>query len=170
MDLFDNRSVTFAEPLEMLYACHGKVKRFCGQLDMLPGYVAEHGFNLAAAQAVKQIMHYFGTAAPLHHQDEEEDFFPLLVKYAPQAAGTVAELESQHQTLHANWAALKSHLEALESGSAKKVEADTIRRFTLAYASHIALEEPLFEMGRRFVPDDQLAAAGGKMAARRRAG
>ena len=36
MDLFDTRSVTFAEPIEMLYACHGKVRRFCEQIDKLP--------------------------------------------------------------------------------------------------------------------------------------
>ena len=37
------------EPIEMLYACHSKVKSFCRQLQLLPDYLAEHGVN----QAVK---------------------------------------------------------------------------------------------------------------------
>ena len=37
---FDTRSTTFAEPIEMLYACHDKVRRFCGQTRLLPGYIA----------------------------------------------------------------------------------------------------------------------------------
>ena len=30
---FDTRSTTFAEPIEMLYACHDKVRRFCAGFD-----------------------------------------------------------------------------------------------------------------------------------------
>ena len=41
MNPFETKSVTFAEPIEMLYACHGKVRRFCGQVAMLSDYIAE---------------------------------------------------------------------------------------------------------------------------------
>lgn len=30
---------TWNEPIDMLYACHSKVKRFCKQLTILPGYL-----------------------------------------------------------------------------------------------------------------------------------
>lgn len=30
---------TWNEPIEMLYACHSKVKRFCRQLSILPDYL-----------------------------------------------------------------------------------------------------------------------------------
>ena len=45
MNPFETKSVTFAEPIEMLYACHGKVRRFCGQVAMLSDYIAENGCN-----------------------------------------------------------------------------------------------------------------------------
>ena len=35
------------EPIEMLYTCHGKVKRFCRQLTILPDYLAKNGCNQA---------------------------------------------------------------------------------------------------------------------------
>lgn len=45
------------EPIEMLYACHSKVKRFCRQLTILPDYLAKNGCN----QAVKMTFSKFST-------------------------------------------------------------------------------------------------------------
>ena len=47
---------------------------------------------------VKTILQYFNHAAPLHHDDEEKDFFPALIEKAPQAKESVDELERQHVT------------------------------------------------------------------------
>ena len=38
---------TWNEPIDMLYACHSKVKRFCKQLTILPGYLEKNGVNQA---------------------------------------------------------------------------------------------------------------------------
>ena len=43
---------------------------------------------------LEQILTYFNRAAPLHHDDEESDFFPQLVKVAPQAQTSIDELEN----------------------------------------------------------------------------
>ena len=75
MNPFETKSVTFAEPIEMLYACHGKVRRFCNQIAMLSDYIAENGCNQVVLQTIRQIAQYFNVAAPLHHEDEEETFF-----------------------------------------------------------------------------------------------
>ena len=87
---------TWAEPIEMLYACHSKVKRFCKQLQILPAYLVEHGVNQAVKNDVQQILNYFNISAPLHHDDEEKDFFPALVEVYPQAQENIDQLESQH--------------------------------------------------------------------------
>ena len=167
MDLFDTRSVTFAEPIEMLYACHGKVRRFCEQIDKLPDYLAANGCNEVARQALGQIGQYFNVAAPLHHQDEEEDFFPLLLRYFPQAADAVAQLQRQHESLHENWAAVEREFEGLLEHKTDVLQTEVLQRFSTGYAAHLALEEPLFEMGKQ-LPEDELAVIGNRMAARRR--
>lgn len=77
--------VTWDEPIEMLYACHGKVKSFCRQLQLLPDYLAKNGVNQAVKNDVQQILNYFNQSAPLHHDDEEKDFFPALIKQRPEA-------------------------------------------------------------------------------------
>ncbi|OSI14162.1 hemerythrin domain-containing protein [Neisseria dumasiana] len=168
MNLFDTRSVTFAEPIEMLYACHGKVRRFCSQLDVLPEYMAQHGRNDTVLQAVKQISQYFNVAAPLHHEDEESDFFPLLLQYCPQAQANINELLRQHESLHENWAAVEQEFARLQADCAYRVNEVVLQRFCAAYEAHLALEEPLFEMGKQ-IPQQALAEIGRKMAARRKA-
>ena len=165
MDLFNPPSASFEQPAAMLRACHGKVRRFCGQLEQLDDYLKQHGYNQAAAQAVAQIRHYFNRAAPLHHQDEEEDFFPLLQRYAPESAASIAALAAEHHDLHRLWQALDTHLAALDEAT----EADTalIHAFTKAYAQHMPDEEALFDLGERVIPADEMSRIGRRMAARR---
>lgn len=129
MNPFETQSVTFAEPIEMLYACHGKVRRFCGQIAMLSGYIAENGCNQLVLQTIRQISRYFNVAAPLHHEDEEENFFPLLLQYAPQAREGVDELLRQHIGLYDNWAAVSAEFAKLEADNAYIPDAEAFKRF-----------------------------------------
>ena len=165
---FTNQSApTWDEPIDMLFACHGKVKKFCQQLTLLPDYLAQNGANEAACTAIKQICTYFNQAAPLHHEDEEQDFFPALLQYAPQAQDDVNELLRQHGSLHANWDALHEELDALLQGKQQHLSADLIARFVSGYDKHIAIEESLFDLGRACIPVAQRQAIGKIMAARR---
>ena len=158
---------TWNEPIEMLYACHSKVKRFCRQLRILPDYLEKHGYTQAVLNDVEQILTYFNRAAPLHHEDEEQDFFPALLNYAPQAQATIDELENQHDDLHENWAALSAQLEELLAERRENIDVMLIERFVQGYEPHLALEEPLFEMGREALPEDILAKMGQRMSLRR---
>lgn len=168
MNPFDTRSVTFAEPIDMLYACHDKVRRFCSQVNMLPDYIAENGRNEVVLQATRQISQYFNVAAPLHHEDEEADFFPLLLQYAPQAQESIDELLRQHDSLHENWQAVSAEFARLEGDADYQLDAEALRRFSAGYDVHLRIEEPLFEMGKTFIPKEKLAEIGVIMAARRR--
>ncbi|MGF6148250.1 Uncharacterized conserved protein [Kingella potus] len=168
MNFFNAKSVTFDDPIAMLYACHGKVRRFCGQVAMLDGYIAEHGCNDVVMQAVRQIARYFNVAAPLHHEDEELDYFPLLLRYAPQAQADVDELLRQHGLLHANWSAVAAEFAGLEADAAYRPDAAVFKAFADGYAVHLALEEGLFELGKTHIPTEELARIGKNMARRRR--
>lgn len=159
--------VTWDEPIEMLYACHGRVKQFCRQLQLLPDYLLQHGCNQAVKNDVQQILNYFNQAAPLHHDDEEQDFFPALAQKLPQTQQAIDELESQHEALHQNWAELRERLEALLAGEAESIDPMLIKRFVAGYDLHISIEEPLFELGREHLAESELASMGKIMAERR---
>ncbi|WP_150539079.1 hemerythrin domain-containing protein [Actinobacillus vicugnae] len=159
---------SWAEPIDMLYACHSKVKRFCKQLQILPEYLAQHGVTQAVKNDVQQILNYFNLSAPLHHEDEECNFFPALVQVQPQAQSEVDKLESQHEVLHQNWALLSVQLEQLVAGQRTEIDSALIAQFIAGYDVHIAIEEPLFELGRLHLAQAELAQMSEVMAARRK--
>ncbi|MDG6895633.1 hemerythrin domain-containing protein [Volucribacter amazonae] len=158
---------SWQDPIEMLYACHSKVKKFCRQLAILPDYLAKNGVNQAVKNDVRQILSYFNQAAPLHHDDEEQDFFPALVKHQPQAQSRIDELAEQHHQLHQNWALLSTQLEQLLLGEREQVDQVLIEHFIAGYDSHIAIEEPLFELGKQCLSAQELQTMGTIMAKRR---
>lgn len=159
--------VTWAEPIEMLYACHSKVKRFCKQLQILPAYLAEHGVNQAVKNDVQQILTYFNVSAPLHHEDEEKDFFPALVSVHPKAQENIDALENQHISLHQSWDELAVQLVELLEDKRTAIDEELIKRFVSGYDLHIPLEEPLFELGKEYLSQEQLTEIGQVMAKRR---
>lgn len=107
------------------------------------------------------------TLPPLHHEDEEENFFPLLLQYAPQAREGVDELLRQHIGLYDNWAAVSAEFAKLEADNAYIPDAEAFKRFVEGYDVHLAIEEPLFDMGKTFIPEEKLTEIGEIMAARR---
>ncbi|OOF58074.1 hemerythrin domain-containing protein [Rodentibacter genomosp. 2] len=155
------------DPIEMLYTCHSKVKRFCHQLSILPGYLEKNGVNQAVLNDVKIILQYFNCAAPLHHDDEEKDFFPALMLKAPEIQSQVEELERQHIDLHENWRLLSEQLEDLIAQESISVDPALIQRFVLGYDKHILIEEPLFELGKQHLTETELKAIGQVMSNRR---
>lgn len=169
LNLEPQKFVTWDEPIEMLYACHGRVKQFCRQLQLLPDYIEQNGLNQAVKNDVQQILNYFNQAAPLHHDDEELDFFPALSQKLPETQQAINELESQHEALYQNWYALRARLEELLAGKIENIESELIQRFVAGYDSHIAIEEPLFELGREHLAQSELDAMGKIMADRRKA-
>lgn len=168
LNLEPQKFVTWDEPIEMLYACHGKVKSFCRQLQLLPDYLEKNGVNQAVKNDVQQILNYFNQSAPLHHDDEEKDFFPALIKQRPEAQTDVDLLEAQHIELHRNWDELSAQLVALLNGEIQQIDRALIQRFVAGYDQHIAIEEPLFELGREHLSQEELNSIGQIMADRRR--
>ncbi len=160
-------AVTWEQPIDMLYACHGRVKKFCHQLSILPDYLAKNGVNQAVKRDVAQILNYFNIAAPLHHQDEELDFFPLLAQLAPETQSGIDELENQHINLHQNWDRLSIQLVELINEQRQTVDLPLIENFIQGYEMHIPLEETLFALGKEIIPENQLMQIGKNMRKRR---
>ena len=167
INLLDTAAPSWDDPIEMLYACHGKVKKFCNQINKLPDYLQHNGCNDIAKQAITQICTYFNRAAPLHHEDEEQNFFPELVQFYPLAQPIISELENQHIDLHENWRLLNQQLSAVLQGERDALDSLLIQQFTQGYAKHIPQEEQLFEWGKQHIPAENLRKIGQMMAARR---
>lgn len=159
---------SFDEPLDMLYACHDKVRQFCDQLDALPDYIEENGHGHAVLNTINSVVRYFEMAGPAHHQDEEDELFPLILARQPESAPKIEQLLGEHGYLHSRWNAIRDDLLAFAKGELTELNATEIMEFTRQYREHAQREEAwLFPVAGQLISEDELREAGKRMAARR---
>ena len=126
------------DPIELLQACHDKVRRFAGLTLRLRAHLAERGPDAEAQEAARSILRYFDMAAPLHHDDEDRDLFPALRSLSqPELTNCIDELEAQHESLGLTW---PPGLNASAEGPACPPPAE-VDEFAVAYPAHAAREE-----------------------------
>lgn len=158
---------TFDAPIELLTACHDKVRRFASLCPRLARHVALHGADDEARTAAAGILRYFTIAAPLHHADEEEDLFPALHALRDDAlTATMQALARDHRTLDALWQRARPWLEAIRQGTAGAAP-DALAQFASRYIEHVEREErDVFPASAR-LPETTLRDIGQRMARRR---
>lgn len=166
---------SFDEPLEMLDACHGRVRAQLDTLRRLLPHLARHGADEQARQAAGAILRYFDNAAPNHHNDEEVDLLPALeVRAQPESRARVAAVRervlSDHARMYALWAALRPQLAAIQLGQCAVVDEAVAAEFDKLYRCHIEFEESeVLPLARELLDRDALMTLGAAMTARRTA-
>lgn len=143
---FRTPAAGFDQPLALWIACHERVMRMCGLLQLLHEHIRDKGVNEPAGVTAHSVLRYFEEAAPRHHEDEEQDLFPRLLQRLTGderdvVARTVDQLSAEHATLGAAWAALKVTLEAIERREELVLDRAAVDAFSDGYRRHIALEE-----------------------------
>lgn len=168
-DALPRPAPSFDAPLEMLAACHDKIRRFCTTLAALPAHLAAHGADAEAADAARAVLRYFDQAGPQHHRDEEDELFPPLAARAPEAAASLGRLRNEHALFVEQWQRLRGPLERIAAGEAVELPAGLVESYVAGYRAHAEFEEAwLFPLAARHLSADEMAAAGRRMAARRR--
>lgn len=170
---FSAPAAGFDAPMEMLAACHERVRRSADRLLRIADRAASGRVDVTVRDAARDVLRYFDLAAPQHHEDEERHVFPCVLAGCGDAAlrDAVERLQRQHVELHALWAALRGPLQALADGDGAAFDADaraTAARFAALYARHAELEETLvFPAAAARLSADALVAIGTEMAQRR---
>jgi len=164
---------TFDQPLEMLAACHTRIEEKLAALERLAPHLETHGCDAEARAAAQAVLRYFDTSGVLHHQDEDQDLFPLLrVRAAAQGraeiAAAIEELEREHETMDAQWRRLRQRLLAVVEGE-PRLAAEEVTRFAWLYRRHMDREgAAVLPFAREALDAGERAALGERMAARRR--
>lgn len=162
----------FDDPIGLLRACHRRIRERLDLLERLPEYLDTHGPDASARSAAQNVLNYFERAAVDHHEDEEEDLFPLLLAtqgrpgWNPVLPETLDQLAQEHRKLAWHWAQAEPALTTLARGQV----APDLRLAGLlhAYRAHMAVEEELvFPLATRLLTADELARMGGAMRSRR---
>lgn len=159
----------FDDPIELLLACHEKVRRFARLAVRLRDHVSQAGPDAQAQDAAQSILRYFNMAAPLHHDDEEQDLFPaLLTLNEPLLGAAIHALNDEHGALARRWQDLQPWLQSIASGQAHDAP-ESVDAFAQAYTLHAQREEDeVYPFASRLAPE-QRRSLGAAMAARRTA-
>lgn len=154
-------------PLELLYACHERVRRFTTLAGRLAGHIAQHGADEQARDAATQVLRYFEQSLPNHHADEEEDVFPALRALNDVAlAGAIAALEAEHGVLDALWQEVAAWLRGVAQGEALPPP-ECLAKFVADYEVHAAREEREVFAAIERLPTPVVDAIAQRMRARR---
>jgi hemerythrin-like domain-containing protein len=157
----------FDDPLAMLRACHERILRQCVTLEKLVPHLRQHGTDADARAAAAEVHRYFSTAGRHHHEDEEQDLFPLL-RTDPALTALLADLHGEHGRMEALWRQLEPLLAAPDTIRDLEGLAEQVRKFNMLYRAHIERENTeLLPRAARRLPAAVLAVVGARMAARR---
>ena len=159
MNLFPSPSAGFDDPLEVLDACHDRVRRFSALAIRIAERVRASGVDDDVRSAARSVMKYFDEAGPNHHRDEEDDLFPILRGHDAELVGRLC---AEHRRLETLWREVRARLEDFT------LDPELAGEFAAAYRAHIAVEEErLLPLARRVLDDAAVARLGASMAARR---
>lgn len=155
------------DPIELLQACHDKVRRFAGLTLRLRTHLAERGADAQAQEAARSILRYFDMAAPLHHDDEDLDLFPALKSLMqPSLTACIDEVASEHVTLGHLWQALRPWLLATAAGQSYAAP-EEVDDFAHSYPAHAQREESQIYPAAAQLSAEQLQTISAAMVARR---
>ena len=163
---------TFDQPLEMLEACHERIQTQLATLERLGPHLETNGCDAEAKSAAHAVLRYFDTSGAFHHQDEEQDLFPVLrVKAAalgrPDVVAAIEELRQEHDTMEAQWKSLRERLQAVAGGE-PRIAAEDVARFAWLYRRHMDREATaVLPFARHALDAAERATLGKRMAARR---
>lgn len=167
---FSTETVTFETPIAMLIACHDRVRQYAALTETLAWHVQKNGADAAAVAGAQSILRYFDVAAPLHHQDEDEDLFPALLQSAapPELAQQIAVIMAEHDELGALWQQVREGLLQVVAGDSKALNLTLAQDFAQRYPAHAAREETdIYPFAATLLDAALLAQLGRNMALRR---
>ncbi len=165
---FPSAAPDFSDPLGLLRACHQRILAHGATLERLVEHLRTHGVDSDARKAAGQVHRYFSTAGRHHHQDEEQDLFPILARQSLKLADRVHRLRREHQQMDALWARLGPELERLGNISDLDAFGRLVDEFVEAYRGHIEREnEELLDVAQHVLSTEQLKKLGRSMAERR---
>lgn len=165
----------FEDPVEILNACHEKVRHFASLTIRLRDYLQQQGADTTAAEAAIRIRRYFNEAAVLHHQDEEVDLFPALMalnegRISPSAKASlehsIQSLAREHETLGEAWGQMDRWLASVGQ-SQLAPEPACVDLFAHAYTRHADREENEIYPFARYLDEQVTRRIGLNMVKRR---
>lgn len=163
------------EPLEMLHACHGRIRAQLTTLTRLAQWLPQHGADEQARRAAHSVMRYFDLAAVNHHRDEEDDLLPAMLEAVDAAERSrlealIGRIVAEHVELAARWVEMRALLAQIDAGRNVALGEDQVLRFAAVYETHIRMEDDeILPWAERLLGAEAVSRISHSMTDRRRA-
>ncbi|NNJ90384.1 MAG: hemerythrin domain-containing protein [Gammaproteobacteria bacterium] len=160
----------FAKPLELLEACHAKIRQHCQLLVDLCTYLETHSPDEDAHATCKKLYRYFSVSVPHHHKDEEQGLFPLLLA-SPQLSqditALISKLKLEHFELDKLWLKFEPVVKNTDLVTLA-IMTNQARMLQQSYDQHIEQENALLlPAAEQLLKTEQLHRLGQQMKTRR---
>jgi len=158
----------FSDPLGVLRADYDQLLKHCEILEKLPPHIAENGVDDEARRAISRVVHHFTTSAVHHHQDKEQNLFPIVNRQSLKLADIIYRLKREHDELTSTWNRIQGDLKTPAALQDNKAFATQVEKFCSGYRQHIAYEtRELLGIAQHILSQRQLEELGDAMARRR---
>jgi len=158
----------FNDPLAVLRADHERILEHCEILEKLLPHIAENGVDEQARSNISRVVHYFTTGAAHHHQDKQQNLYPVLNRQSLKIADIIYRLKGEQGELTSLWDALLVDLKTPTALADNKSFATRVDKFCGDYRRHISYEtRELLAIAQHILSRRQLQELGDAMAKRR---
>lgn len=168
--LISESAPDFGKPLELLRACHEKIRQHCQLLVDLCTYLESHPPDEDARITCEKLYRYFSISVIYHHQDEEQDLFPFLLS-APalnqDITALISKLKLEHYEMDRLWLKFAPVLKTADLVTLA-IMTDQARTLLHSYDRHIEQENTLLlPAAEKLLSVEQLQKLGLQMKTRR---
>ena len=127
--------------------------------------IKQQGMNESLANQCAAVLCHFGHANNLHHQDEEQALFPLLVGQSILIDGMIERLMMDHEEIEKSWALLAEQLSSPELIKDYDQLINLAADFEKIHREHLTREDEDFSpKAKDILSSGQIRQAGEKMA------
>ena len=154
----------FSNGLQVLKDYHQDFLARGTQLVLLANEIKQQGMNKDLANQCMEMYCHYSHATHLHHKDEEEALFPLLVDQSSLIIGMIERLMMDHEEIEKSWDSLSIRLSKPE----KITNFDHFLHLTIEFEKilreHLTREDDDFSPKvKEILTADQIERAGEKM-------
>lgn len=162
---FTDPVTDFSNGLQVLKTYHQDFLNQGEQLVTLAKQIKQQGMTEDLANQCMAKYCYYAHANHLHHKDEEEALFPLLVDQSSLVLGMMERLIMDHEEIEESWNALAIRLNSPEQISNTDHLLHLANEFEKKLKEHLTREDKdFFPHIEKQLSTDQLQQAGQKMA------
>ncbi len=161
---FTDPATDFSNGLQVLQDYHQDFLDRGAQLVTLASQIQQQGMNEEVANRCMDMYCHYSHATHLHHKDEEEALFPLLVDQSSLIIGMVERLMMDHEEIEESWNELAKKLSQPETITNYDLLLNQTQSFEKILREHLTREDEDFSPQiKKILTADQLKQAGKKM-------